>query len=205
MICISSIFSFFFFNDTATTEIYTLSLHDALPIFDRLAEAFGRAREKIQDAHLVIAGYDLEGYGRVVKGRLREQGILERVTFTGPLVGEDKLAAFRDCDLFVLPSYQENFGMAALEAMACGLPVVLSKGVYLYPEIEQAGAGLVVDGDPVGLAEAIEVLLRDATLRTRMGEAGRRLVPERFSAEHVADQMRSVYRNILAGATPAPP
>ena len=93
--------------------------------------------------------------------------------------------------------------MAALEAMACGLPVVLSKGVYLYPEIEQAGAGLVVDGDPVGLAEAIEVLLRDATLRTRMGEAGRRLVRERFSAEHVADQMRSVYRNILAGTTQA--
>ncbi len=170
---------------------------------DRLAEAFGSAREKIQDAHLVIAGYDLEGYGRVVKGRLREQGILERVTFTGPLVGEEKLAAFRDCDLFVLPSYQENFGMAALEAMACGLPVVVSNGVYLYPEIQRAGAGLVVDGDPAGLAEAIGVLLRDATLRARMGEAGRRLVRERFSAEHVAGQMRSVYRNILAGTTQA--
>ena len=170
---------------------------------DRLAEAFGRAREKIQDAHLVIAGYDLEGYGRVVRGRLREQGILERVTFTGPLVGEDKLAAFRDCDLFVLPSYQENFGMAALEAMACGLPVVVSKGVYLYPEIEQAGAGLVVDGDPAGLAGAFEMLLQDSTLRARMGEAGRWLVRERFSAERVADQMRSVYRNILAGTTQA--
>jgi len=88
--------------------------------------------------------------------------------------------------------------MSALEAMACGLAVVVSKGVYLYPEIQQAGAGLVVDGDPAGLAEAIEVLLRDATLRTRMGEAGRRLVREHYSAEQAAARMRLVYQSVLA-------
>jgi glycosyltransferase involved in cell wall biosynthesis len=170
---------------------------------DRLVQAFGRVAKRRPDVHLAIAGYDDEGYGQVVRRWLEDAGVAERVTFTGPLLGESKLAAFRDVDLFVLPSYQENFGMAVLEAMGCGLPVVVSNGVYLYREIQRAGAGLVVDGDPAGLAEAIEVLLRDATLRTRMGEAGRRLVRDRFSAEHVADQMRSVYQNILAGTTQA--
>ncbi len=164
---------------------------------DRLAHAFGELARRVSDAHLVIAGYDDEGYGVLVRRWLEAEGVLARVTFTGPLVGEDKLTAFCDCDLFVLPSYQENFGMAALEAMACGLPVVVSKGVYLYPEIQKAGAGLVVEGEPEGLAAAIEVLLRDPCLRARMGEAGRQLVRERFSIERVADQMRLVYRTIL--------
>lgn len=88
--------------------------------------------------------------------------------------------------------------MAALEAMACGLPVVVSKGVGLYPEIQAAEAGLVVEGEPEGLAMAIETLLQDSTLRARMGKTGFRLVRERFSAERVAERMRSVYRSSLA-------
>lgn len=94
--------------------------------------------------------------------------------------------------------------MAALEAMACGLPVVVSKGVYLYPEIERAGAGLVVDGEPAGLAAAMETLLEDPALRVRLGAAGRRLVRKRFSAERVAAEMRAVYRSILAGGAQPP-
>ncbi len=171
---------------------------------DRLVEAFSRVAQKLSDVHLVVAGYDGEGYGERVREALERHGTLDRVTFTGPVVGDQKLAAFRDCDLLVMPSYQENFGMAALEAMACGLPAVVSKGVYLYPEIERAGAGLVVDGEPAGLAQAMETLLEDPALRARLGEAGRRLVAERFSAERVAAEMRSVYRSILqAPAKPA--
>jgi glycosyltransferase involved in cell wall biosynthesis len=102
-----------------------------------------------------------------------------------------------------MPSYQENFGMAALEAMACGLPVVVSKGVYLHPEIQQAGAGLVVEGESAGLAGALRILLLDATLRARMGEAGRRLVGERFSAEAVAGRMRSVYQATMVRGDPS--
>ncbi len=168
---------------------------------DRLVQAFDQVGRQVPDAHLVIAGYDSEGYEALVRQWLRERGMLAKVTFTGPLIGEDKLAAFRDCELFVLPSYQENFGMAALEAMACGLPIVISKGVYLYPEVQEAGAGLVVDGDSEGLAKALGILLRDSSLRSRMGEAGKQLVRERFLAERVAERMRSVYQAILANAT----
>lgn len=171
---------------------------------DRLSEAFSRVAHKLADVHLVVSGYDGEGYGERVRDALRRHGTLELVTFTGPVVGAEKLAAFRDCDLLVMPSYQENFGMAALEAMACGLPVVVSKGVYLYPEIERAGAGLVVDGEPAGLAAAMETLLEDPALRVRLGAAGRRLVRKRFSAERVAAEMRAVYRSILAGGAQPP-
>jgi glycosyltransferase involved in cell wall biosynthesis len=167
---------------------------------DRLVRAFGTVSRSLPDAHLVIAGYDSNGYAAVLRHWLEEQGLRGKFTFAGPLVGEHKLAAFRDCDLFVMPSYQENFGMAALEAMACGSPVIVSDGVYLYPEIQKAGAGLVVNGDPAGLASAIETLLRDPRLRARMGEAGRRLARDQFSAERVATQMRSVYQSVLNGS-----
>ena len=65
-------------------------------------------------------------------------------TFTGMLLGEEKLAVLRDAQMFVLSSYSENFGIAVIEAMACGLPVVISDQVNIWREVDAAGAGLVV-------------------------------------------------------------
>jgi glycosyltransferase involved in cell wall biosynthesis len=93
---------------------------------DILAEAFGAVARRREDAHLVIAGPDDEGWGARVRTWLDERGVLARTTFTGMLLGSEKLAVLRDATMFVLPSYSENFGLAVIEAMAAGLPVIIS-------------------------------------------------------------------------------
>ena len=113
---------------------------------DILAKAFGAVARRRQDVHLVIAGPDNEGWGARVRTWLEEEGVLGRTTFTGMLLGPDKLAVLRDASLFVLPSYSENFGLAVIEAMAAGLPVIISDQVNIWREVE-AGAGR--QGDPV--------------------------------------------------------
>ena len=96
-----------------------------------------------QDVHLVVAGPDNDGWGGRVRDWLQAAGLADYATFTGMLLGEEKLAALRDAQMFVLPSYSENFGLAVVEAMACGLPVVISDQVNIWREVAAAGAGLV--------------------------------------------------------------
>ena len=112
------------------------------------------------------------------------------------LLGEDKLAALRDSDLFVLPSYSENFGIAVVEAMACGLPVVISNRVNIWREVAEAGAGVITDCEPSQVAEAILKLVDDRGLRMKMGKNGKRLVEENFTWSRTAERMIEVYTKI---------
>lgn len=165
---------------------------------DLLAKSFGIITRQRDNVRLVIAGPDNESYGVQVRQWLSEAGVLSRTVFTGMLTGVDKLAALADADLFVLPSYSENFGIAILEAMACGLPVVISNRVNIWQEIAGAGAGVVVDCDVQQLAEALLKLLDRPEERRIIGEKGRKLVEARFLWDKVADQMLGLYQKILA-------
>jgi glycosyltransferase involved in cell wall biosynthesis len=111
--------------------------------------------------------------------------------------GADKLAVLADADLFVLPSYSENFGIAVVEAMACGLPVVISDQVNIWREIEGDGAGLVTPCEAGAVADAIARLLADPELRRRMGAAGRAAVAQRYSWDKVGEQLEAAYARIL--------
>ncbi|MBA4375967.1 MAG: glycosyl transferase [Anaerolinea sp.] len=166
---------------------------------DLLARAYGVIARQRQDVHLIIAGPDEEGYGRRVQSWLVNEGVLERVTFAGMLRGQDKLAAFADADVFVLPSYTESFGMAVVEAMACGLPVVISNKVNIWREVAQAEAGLVVNCDSGELADALLKIMDDPELKEH-GEKGKHLVQQRFTWERVASQMLQVYQAIQSRA-----
>lgn len=151
-------------------------------------------------AQLVIAGNDEEGY----EPRLREiagaAGIDGRVHFVGPVHGAEKWRLLAAADLFVLPSYSENFGIALLEAMAVGVPVITTPGVGLAQAISETGAGLVVDGSVAQLGTAIDRLLADATARARMGAAGRRIAREQFSWDSIAEQFEALYASIARPA-----
>ena len=164
---------------------------------DLLARSFGLIARQRNDVRLVIAGPDNEGYGRQVRQWLAEEGVLQYTVFTGMLTGVDKLSAFADADLFVLPSYTENFGIAIIEAMACGLPVVISNRVNIWREI--AEAGVVVDCEANKLAEVLLKMLDDPERRKIIGAKGKRLVEELFPWEKVADQMIKLYQEILTG------
>jgi glycosyltransferase involved in cell wall biosynthesis len=161
---------------------------------DLLVPAFAEARAADPDLHLVIAGPD-DGMRRDIESWAAKGGIGHRVTFTGMLDHQRKLEAFRDSAMFVLPSYSENFGIAVVEAMACGVPVAISDKVNIWREVRDAGAGLVGTTTVASVAEQITRLARDPDAAA-MGARGRRLVEERFSWDRIAEDLEAVYRSL---------
>jgi glycosyltransferase involved in cell wall biosynthesis len=123
---------------------------------DLLLTAFANIAGSIPETDLVIAGPDQEG----MQGRLQRLaarlGIADRVHWPGLVTGDNKWGALRGCDAFVLPSHQENFGIAVVESLAVGRPVLISNQVNIWPDIEADGVGLV-DEDTL---EGTERLLR---------------------------------------------
>ena len=162
---------------------------------DILARAVGRLARK--DLHLVIAGPD-GGYLAETRSFVAEAGIADRTTFTGMLAGEEKLAAFADAALFLLPSYSENFGIAVVEAMACGLPVLISDRVNIWREVVADGAGLAAPCDPAAFAERIAAMLADPAALAAMGAAGRAAVARRYDWANIAQRLEQVYGAIVA-------
>lgn len=161
-----------------------------------LIPAFAEAARGVPDARLVIAGPD-EGMLAALRDLARAHDLGERVIFTGMLDGPDKLAALAAADVFALPAVGEGFSMAALEALACGLPVVLTPGCH-FPEVEPAGAGLVVERAVEPLSEALRALLTDAPRRASMGQSARELVGARFTWPQVVARLESVYDRVLS-------
>jgi glycosyltransferase involved in cell wall biosynthesis len=139
---------------------------------------------------LVIAGDGPRDYVSTLKQRA---GDSEKIIFTGWVEGEQKEASLRDAALFVLPSHQENFGLSAMEAMAHGVPVLVSPHVNLAPEIEAANAGWVVDLTQLsnGLTAAIE----NEAERARRGKAA-----SSFARQHTwqrtATELARLYREL---------
>ena len=165
---------------------------------DLLVQALARVVRKRRDVHLVVAGPDDDGWGARVKGWLQQEGIADCATFTGMLLGEEKLAALRDARIFVLPSYSENFGIAVIEAMACGLPVVISDQVNIWREVEAASAGLVTPCEAGQTATAMLELLDNPELAGRLGQNGIKLVREQFQWTTVAITLEKTYKKIIA-------
>lgn len=151
---------------------------------DVLARAFLRA--DVPGARLVIAGPD-EGMLPVLQS-IRD----ERIVITGYLGAAERLEALAAADVFCLPATGEGLSMAALEALAAGLPVILSPGCNL-PGAAEAGAGLIVEPQVEPLAVALRDVLSDAGRREAMSAAARSLARERFTWESVGARLEDVY------------
>jgi len=173
--------------------ILFLSRFDRKKGLDLLFEAFARVRTQCPGAVLVLAGTGDPAWVATLKNNAERLGIASDVIWAGFLSGDDKWAALRAADVFVLPSYSENFGIAVLEALACGCPVVLSDQVGIHREIAHAGAGIVTQCRVEELAAAILNVLTDAALRRRMSENGVRLARQQFSLEAVSRQLAAAY------------
>jgi len=110
---------------------------------DLLLQAFARLAPQYPDWMLVIAGPDAENTRPTLEQMARSLGITEKVLWTGLLSGDKKWGALRATDAFVLPSHSENFGVAVVEALACGTLVLISDKVNIWKEIESCQAGLI--------------------------------------------------------------
>ena len=162
--------------------------------FDTLIPAFNEVVKKELKAILVLVGSDDENYKGVIDKMIDKYNLKDRVIFTGLLLGTERAAAFETSEVFVLPSYSENFGMAVIEAMYFGLPVIITKNVGISPSVEKFKAGLIIEKDEKKLTEAIWTILNNPDLAKKMGENGKRLIEEEFSPEKIADKWIKIYQ-----------
>ena len=163
---------------------------------DLLLHAFERVARARPNLWLVLAGPDHEGYEAHVRAMVRQLDLERRVVFTGMLTGARKLAAFVDADLFVLPSYFENFGAVIIEALACGLPVLISDQVNIHQELSAAGVATVVTCTVDSVTAGIESALDDAHARGRMATAGPAVVRTHYSWDVIVPMLIDRYTRI---------
>lgn len=163
-----------------------------------LLEAFLdlRTQGKLGAWHLVVAGDGEAQYVEQLRKITHGTGFEGAIHWVGWLGGEAKSAALAEADLFALGSFQENFGIGAVEAMACGTPVLLSRQVGLASEVLAANAGWVLNLDAAGLRAALAEATASSAELTARGTAARTLVRERFTWPTIADKWTVEYRKI---------
>jgi glycosyltransferase involved in cell wall biosynthesis len=149
---------------------------------------------------LVIGGRGNDAYEARLRAESSSLAISDAVVWVGFLTGREKASAFAAASVFVLPSYSENFGIAAAEALAAGIPTILCEGVAMADYAIPARAAFVVRPDVTELRNAIEQLLVDPTLRAELTRNGPALVAERFSMHSVGAALKDLYLSIVPAA-----
>ncbi|HTA42757.1 MAG TPA: glycosyltransferase [Bryobacteraceae bacterium] len=176
-----------------------LSRIDLKKGLDLLIPAFEGVRREFREAVLVIAG---DGDANLM-GKLRNQclelGIENSVYWPGFLSGEAKLDALAEATVFVLPSYSENFGIAVIEAMAAGLPVVVTDQVGICREIAAGEAGIVTTTEVAPLKSAMLRVLGDDAYRASLAKNAVATAHSQFAAPIVIDKLIAAYRSVLGG------
>jgi glycosyltransferase involved in cell wall biosynthesis len=158
-----------------------------------IIDAFQLLRERGCDAALVLVGSGDARYTRILAQKAESANRASWIRFTGPLYGQDKWGAFAAASAFITLSKCEGHPIAPLEALSCGVPVVLTEKCNI-PEVAQYRAGLIVKRDHVGAADALQQILSDGQLARDMAVNAFRLVEDRFSWRSVLPQMLNLYR-----------
>jgi glycosyltransferase involved in cell wall biosynthesis len=164
-----------------------------LEVFSR----WNRRGNGSQGSVLVMAGPDEgDGFRKHLESVAAQLNLNGRVLFTGPLYGDAKWAAYRDADVFVLPSQNENFGNTAAEAVASGTPVLVTDRCGIAPMVDRI-AGLVVPHDCSALEAGLASILDDAALAARL-RGGCKMVAKSLSWAEPIAQMGTLYREVIS-------
>lgn len=169
---------------------------------DILLRAFGIFRDRHPGEEAVLRIVGSGSRERDLKSLSRDLGLDAGGIFLGALPNSEVPAFLSDLDIFVVPSRMESFGVAAVEAQACGLPVIASDTGGLPEVVRDGSSGLIVPPeDPVALADAMERLYRDPELRARMGSEARKNVERLYDWSRNVDAMIGIYGRAAAGRT----
>lgn len=158
-----------------------------------LLEAWAIVRRSLPGAELVIAGSGHPAYMETIRDRAEKLGVRGSVQFPGFLEGHAKSELLQSGRFFVLPSHHENFGMAVLEALSAGLPVIITREVQLAAFVQQNNLGIVVESRAQAVADAMLELFGNNELPERARSSGHALVSSTFSAEAVGASLRRMY------------
>jgi glycosyltransferase involved in cell wall biosynthesis len=173
-----------------------LSRLDPKKGLDLLIPAFAKAYRHDTQTLLVIAGGGDDGFIAELKKLAEDLKIDEQIVWAGFLSGQEKLAALAAASVFTLPSYSENFGIAAVEALAAGLPCLISDQVGIAPDVVEFDAGQVVPCKVDDLAAALQNMIGNPELRKSLGLNAGRLAARRFSTQAMSDSLVSLYNRI---------
>ena len=170
---------------------------------DVLLPAWRAVQDLFLEWRLVIAGPDNGGYLARMQALADELG-LRRIEFVGPMYGRNKWLAYRNAELFALPTYSENFGLAVAEALAAGTPAIVTRGAP-WAGLDERGAGWWIDIGVEPLAACLQrALATPADRLADMGRVGREWMQSHFSWALLGRRMAAVYDWILSGG-PRPP
>jgi glycosyltransferase involved in cell wall biosynthesis len=166
---------------------------------DVLLHAFASLGDKESgtDLRLVFAGPDDGDMKQRLQQMAGELGVSARVQILGPVFDKDKWSAYRDADVFVLPSQNENFGNTVGEAVVAGTPVIVTDKCGIAPLLADV-AGLVVSHDSVAIAKAIARVLCEPGLHARLS-AGCKRVAAKLDWDQPAEQMENLYEQLVTG------
>lgn len=160
---------------------------------DLLLKAFAAVRRQDASAHVLMAGPDSNGWLTALKSLTHELGIAEHVTWAGMLQGDAKWGAFHASDAFVLPSHQENFGIAVAEALGCGLPALISDKVNIWREVEADGAGFVAPDTDAGTIDNLTRWLQlDPLAATNMRTHAAQCFERHFTVDAMSSDLLRV-------------
>lgn len=174
-----------------------LSRLDQKKNIEGLLQAFALVLPNRPTLRLLIAGDGTPVYAARLQAMAAELGLGDSVVWAGRIDGDLKASALGGAELFALPSFSENFGIAAAEALMAGLPCVLGRGVAIAQEVVNAGAGVAVSPDPASIAAGLHQVLEGESGRAAMGLAALRLAQERYSAKAMGSNLVALYSEIL--------
>ncbi len=161
-----------------------------------LAHAFAKVSAREPDSRLLIVGPDEWGYGRKIKEILKRENVLDKTVFTGMLVGKEKLSVLKSSSVFVLLSESEAFSVTILEALYCGLPVIISPECN-FPEVESFGAGKIIERDSEQLAVSLLEMFADLPRLAQMSENSKKLSSSgEYFYDNIAKKIIGIYEKI---------
>lgn len=161
-----------------------------------LADLRSSSPELIEGVRLVMAGPANDDYGKQMQGLATQLGLDDITVWTGMVSGPGKWGAFRCADAFVLPSHQENFGISVAEALACDVPVLISRQVNIWREIVESGAGLVDEDTRDGTRSLLQQwLIKPQAERDTMRIKARECFLTRFHIDRAAESLIKAIRS----------
>ncbi len=162
-----------------------------------LLQAIADLKEDLKQYEVIIAGQGDAEYIDSLKNMTKNLGISDSINFVGAVYAERKWQLFKEADVFVLPTYSENFGIVVAEALASGTPVITTKGTP-WQELESEHCGWWTEIGADATRNALKAMLEcsEEELET-MGRNGRKLVEAKYSSSIVATQMKNLYSKIL--------
>lgn len=176
--------------------IYLGRFHEKKGLF-LLIRGFSYIASKFPKAKLILAGSGDSNYTKKVNDLIIKKNLGSQVSVTGFLDEIDKISLLNSADIFVLPSYGENFGLSVVEAMSYSIPVIISNKVGIFEAVKNADAGLIIRCNARSVATGIESLTRDKSLRYRYGKNARKLAHQKYNINNMGQIMSASYMNVV--------